>query len=237
MAVEKPFAGEPDGALRGAASECSRKFNEDFTAERWLFALQAGLAEARGLPWGERGRTLVLGHSEGSSMAAMVAGHDPTVTDVIFFAGPGVTPYYAGIASDYQSYRTSAERAARVEEREAQVRAIFQKPDSVDDFAWGHPYKRWASFYRLSSVDELSRSKARVYIGIAMSDENVAPLATEALGAELLVRGKDVTVRRIQDADHGFNAVEGAKGSLLRDEYSRAFTWFWDGAQKSPSSR
>jgi len=91
MAVEKPAAGPVASGSEGTARQCSAAFNADFTADRWLVALQAALADARRLPWVDRRRTLVFGHSEGAVMADLLAGVDQTVTDVVSIGGSGTT--------------------------------------------------------------------------------------------------------------------------------------------------
>ncbi len=219
LVVDKPFAGEKPGAKRGAARDCSLAFNQDFTAERWLEALRAALADARKLPQVDRSRTLVWGHSEGAVMAALVAGHEPYVTDVVWFAGAGTTQLFDQFA---QAYDTCFDRSKCLEETERLARAILAKPDSATDFAWGHPFKRWASFYRASPVDELLKSKARVYIGDGTQDRSVSVMSLELMAARLISAGHDVTIRRVPDADHSLNGPD----TTTADEYRRALEWF-----------
>jgi len=220
LVVDKPFSSERAGAQPGTATACDPRFNVDFTAERWLEALRAALTDARKLPWVDRSRTLVFGHSEGAVMAALVAGSEPSVTDVIWLAGSGTTQLFDQFA---QTYDTCVDRAACFAELEAEVKAINAKPDSATDFAWGHPFKRWSSFYRVSPVDELLKSKARVYVGDGTADRSVSVMSLELVAAKLLSAGHDVTIRRVPGADHGLNGPE----STTAKEYQRALDWFW----------
>ena len=41
---------------------------------------------------------------------------------------------------------------------------VLAKPDSIDDFWMGHPYRRWSSFLKDSVIDELKRGHAKVYL-------------------------------------------------------------------------
>ena len=227
LVVEKPFAGETPGVHQGAARDCSDAFNADFTAERWLVALRAAMADARRQPWIDPRRTLVWGHSEGAVMAALVAGQDPSVTDVVWIAGAATTQLFDQFA---QAYDTCFDRSACLAKTERLARAVLAKPDSATDFAWGHPFKRWASFYRVSPVDELLKSRARVYLADGTLDRSVSVMSLELMAARLISADHDVTVRRVANADHALNGP----ASTTDGEYRRAMAWFRTGAVPPP---
>jgi pimeloyl-ACP methyl ester carboxylesterase len=145
IAVEKPFSGLV--AKAGQAPGCSDAFNSDFTAESWQIALQAALNDARKLRRVERHRTLVFGSSEGAVMASALAANDPSITDVVFMSGSGTTQLFDFIA---QAYRSCFNASACLAEIEKNLVEIKSDPSSGTKFAWGHPYKRWTSFF---SVD------------------------------------------------------------------------------------
>jgi len=224
VAVEKPFSGTaPDGAA-GTARECSTEFNEDFTAATWLAALQASLDDARRLPWVDRQRTLVFGMSEGAVMAALLAGQDERITDVISVGGSGTTQLFDFIASAYQR---CFNRSKCLEDVEAQARAIAAAPQSSTLFAWGHPYKRWSSFFRIDPGASLLRSTARIYIAFGTADASVPALSQELTVARLLSAGRDVTVSRIPDAGHGLTSPDQPSMTEIDQQYRRALAWFW----------
>jgi dienelactone hydrolase len=223
MAVEKPFSGAIGKGEAGTAQPCSAAFRKDFTAESWLAALQAALKDARGNPWVDNSRTLVLGESEGTVMASLLASHDPSITDVVWLSGTGTTQLYDFIVSYYRR----CPDASCFGELEAQVAAIRADPDSADKMAWGHPYKRWTSFFGVDPTEEMLHSKARLYLAIGTADESVPPLSSEIAVARLTAAGHDVTVRRVPDANH----MLMRKGQTLEDglgkEQRLALDWFW----------
>jgi acetyl esterase/lipase len=104
--------------------------------------------------------------------------------------------------------------------------AIRAAPDSADQFAWGHPYRHWSSFFGVEPGDELVRSRARVYLAFGTADISTPPLSQEVAVAKLMAAGRDVTVRRVPDADHSLIAP-GEDLSALDREYRRALDWFW----------
>ena len=75
----------------------------------------------------------------------------------------------------------------------------------------GHPYRRWSSFNGVrQALDELLRTKARLFVAQGTADQNVGPSQRfDVLYATLLEHGRGVEARRIAGADHGFR-IQGA---------------------------
>jgi pimeloyl-ACP methyl ester carboxylesterase len=226
MAVEKPFSGA--GGSDGTTLECGAAFNADFTAESWLDAIEAALDTALRQPWVRKDRVLVVGGSEGAVMAALLARRDPRVTDVAMIGGSGTTQLFDMIALAYQR---CFDRSPCIAEIERQARAIAARPDSATDFAWGHPFRRWSSFFRAEPGDALLASRARVHLAFGTADASVPPLSQEILVAKLLGAGRDVTVDRIADADHALQARGAQDLSGLDREYRSIFNWFAAGGK------
>jgi pimeloyl-ACP methyl ester carboxylesterase len=224
LAVEKPFARVVPNQQAGSAQGCGAEFNADFTAESWLVALQASLADARRLPWVDRRRTLVFGTSEGAVMASLLAASDERVTDAVVIGGSGTTQLFDFIAFAYQR---CFDRSQCVAEIERQARAIAAAPQSATDFAWGHPYKRWTSFFGVDPGAALLRSRARVYVAFGTADSSVPAISQELIVARLMSAGRDVTVRRVPNAGHGLTSAGAADWSEVDREFGLALEWFW----------
>lgn len=224
VAVEKPFAGETRTNTPGTANSCKPEFNADFTAERWLQALQASLNDARKSPWVDHKRTAVLGVSEGAVMSTMLAAKDAGVTDVIAISGSGTTQLYDFFA---QAYRTCFDVSNCLAKVEDTVRAIAADPENPSRFAWGHPFKRWTSFFRVDPGEQLLKSKARVYLAFGTNDHAVPALSQEVAVAKLLAAGRNVTVRRVADADHSLRQTGATNLDDLDDVERAALDWFW----------
>lgn len=225
VAVEKPFAGQSAASNAGMATACSPEFNQDFTAERWLLALQASLNDARKSPWVDQHRTMVLGTSEGAVMATMVASKDDRITDVVVIGGSGTTQLYDFFA---QAYRTCFDISGCLAKVENTARAIAAEPDSSTRFAWGHPHKRWSSFFRIDPSEQLLKSKARVYLAFGTNDDAVPALSQEITVAKLLAAGRTVTVRRIADGDHSLRQPGTTNLDDLNTVQRAALNWFWN---------
>jgi hypothetical protein len=124
------------------------------------------------------------------------------VTDVALVGGSGPGQLFDFVAAAYAGSGTDAERLKSIEALQAQLAEIDADPQNWRKFAWGHSYKRWSSFFRASSVDNLRRSKARIYLVSGMADANVPILSTEVIWSELAPLGRDIRFRRIAGADH-----------------------------------
>lgn len=226
IVVEKPFA-DPANAGRGDATHCPAAFNADFNVDSWRAALRAALADARRLPWVDRSRALVIGVSEGAAMAGALAAVEPEVSDVALISGPGGTQLFDLIVRAYAGCAVPEDCVGAVEAVQRQASEILAHPDETRRFAWGHPYKRWASFFRLSVQRELLSSRARTYILAGTADASVPILSTEIAVAELTAAGRDVTVRRLPGRDHSLRPLGDASWTALNAEYERIFAWFW----------
>lgn len=221
MAVEKPFSAI--GIQSGSAQGCSAAFNDDFTAESWLAALQAALKDARKMLWVDQKRTLVLGTSEGAVMASLVAANDPAITDVVSISGSGTTQLFDFVA---QAYRNCFDTSLCLADIEKNVVAIKSDPTSSTKFAWGHPYKRWTSFFAIDPGELLLKSKARVYIAIGTADDTVPAISQELAVAKLVLNRHDVTVRRVAEGTHSLNRRGASNWDDLDRELSTALEWF-----------
>jgi predicted esterase len=228
MAVEKPYSGvvpNPSGQSSSANQSCTPEFNDDFTAESWLVALQASLQDARQSSWIDKERTLVFGFSEGAVMAAMLAGNDTSITDVISIGGSGTTQLFDFFAFAYQRCPDVTPCLDAVEE---QHREILADPLSSSKFAWGHPYKRWTSFFRADLSSLLLQSNARIYMAFGTADDSVPALSQELAVARLLAAGKKLTVRRVPNANHALMSVNAPSFNDIDQEYRAALQWFVD---------
>lgn len=157
-------------------------------------------------------------------MAGMLAGRDDSITDVISIGGSGTTQLFDFVAL---AYKRCFDASACIADIDRNVQAIQQTPNSSTDFAWGHPHKRWTSFFRIDPGEELVRSKARVYLAFGTADDNVPALSAELAVARLRLAGRNVTVRRVPNAGHMLS--DSVQGNL-RDtdrEFRAALNWFW----------
>lgn len=226
MAVDKPYqtAGRQDGEPNGAL-ECSAEFNKHYSYDTWLATLRTALQHALARPDVDPSRVLVVGMSEGGVLAAGLARAMPQVSAVALVGSSGTTQLYDMIASTYQGSGSDADKLKELQLIEATVKQIMAEPDSVSKFAWGHTYRRWSSFLAQSPADNLLQSKARVYIASGMQDKSVPILSSEAMYAQLRMRGRDVTMVRVPGGSHDLLTEAGGR-EQVQQEYDAIVRWF-----------
>lgn len=206
LVVEKPgvkFLDKPEHF--GGAQDSSEEFRREHTLERWGAAIGAALQVGRTLPGVDGDRVLVLGHSEGGIVACRVAAENPCVTHVAVMAGGGPTQLYDLIELARRG------KIGPPDNPEAGVKFVMDgwkqvlaNPDAIDQYFMGHPHRRWTTFCQTSPIEEIVKSKAKVFIAQGTVDTSVLPETADLLYAELLARGRDVTYEKIDGGDHGF---------------------------------
>lgn len=228
MVVEKPFAPASPPDQSRAALGCPKAFNDYFAMGTWLATIKHALRHALSLPEVEPQRVLVIGISEGATVAAALARDMPEVSAVALIGGSGPTQLYDFVANVYRSGGDDADKERQLRELDASVARINRTPDSTDSFEWGHTHKRWSSFFRESSANNLSQSRARIYLASGMADQNVPILSTEVMAAQLRAQGRDITFRRVPFAGHAL-IVDKAPLQDMQKEFDAIMAWFGAG--------
>lgn len=229
LVVEKPgveFLSQP--SRPGSSLEGTAEFNREFTLPRWTEAINAATKASLKLDNVDTSKVLALGHSEGGQLACTLAAVNPAITHVAVMAGGGPTQMFDFIEFARQGVMYDPDQTA--EERIAALLTDWQKvladPDAADKFILGHSHRRWSSFAKVSSIDAIARSKAKVFIAQGTADMNSLPASSDVLYAELLTRGRDVTYERIPDADHGFMTADDTQGQGWTSTNGKAIEWF-----------
>jgi dienelactone hydrolase len=218
---------------RGVATQGSPEFRREHTLERWAEAVSAALRAARQLPLADPGRCLVIGHSEGGVIAARVAAENPFVTHVASLAGGGPPLLFdflesarAGRLDLYKDLPSDPER--QVARLLADVADIQSDPDNPDKFWGGHPYRKWSTFWSSSPLEELLKTKARIFIAQGTADKSGRTVAGfDVLFATLLAHGRPVTARLIEGADHGFGVADHPERDGWKEMFEEIRDWFF----------
>ncbi|MES2676651.1 MAG: alpha/beta fold hydrolase [Pseudomonadota bacterium] len=226
LAVEKPFSGRRQNADGNAVeATCTQDFHRDFTAASWVAALNTAIQAATAKMNYTPAHILIFGHSEGAGIASKVAVENSHVTHVITSGGSGTSQMFDFIAFAYQN---CFDRSTCIDQAYRELDNINQDPQSHTKFAWGHPYKRWSSFFRLDPAENLLKAKAKVYLMFGTSDAATPALSQEIIAAKLKSSGKDIIVRRVPNANHMLQHSSLSNLDDLTSEYNLAFDWFWN---------
>jgi len=163
---------------------------------------------------------VVIGHSEGSDVAAGVAAKNPNVTHLVllgFSAAHGLFDAFISLRRQLNSGKIS--RQEFVEKYDwliSKYRDIRANPESFEEF-YGHTYKRWASYCFDASLQNLAAITIPIFLGIGSLDENA--IGSDYFVADLVRREKDnLTYKNYLDCDHGFFKHCGDKSESIHNE-------------------
>jgi predicted esterase len=216
LIVEKPgvaFLVQPKQP--GGAMEATDEFKREHTLERWGEANAAALRAVLAMPGIASSPVLVAGHSEGADVACRVAGLEPRVSHVAPLAGAGATQLFDFLLLAAQA--RPDDKPGDAEARRQQVltdwSAVLADPNSTEKFWLGHPYRRWSSFLTGNRLEDLMKTRARIFIAHGTADTAVPVTSADWLFAELTARGRDVRYERIEGGDHGLKRPDEATDS------------------------
>jgi predicted esterase len=229
MIVEKPgvsFLYNPTDP--GTAENCTDTFKKEHTLERWAEALQASVLAAKNQFDIDTRKMLVAGHSEGGITSAKFAANNAFVTHVAVLSGSGSNQVFDLVATIRKSNQNRP-----VNEREAAANQIFKNhrqilndPDNWQSFMWGHPFRRWTSFLATSTLEQLKKSSAKIYLAHGTEDTSVPIEAFDVNLAEMLRMNRVVVPDRREGARHNLNkpGQNGPEG--MREVLSAVGDWF-----------
>ncbi|MBI3934807.1 MAG: prolyl oligopeptidase family serine peptidase [Acidobacteria bacterium] len=237
LIVEKPgieFLEQHTNA--GTSVDASAEFLRENALERWAEAVSAALQAARTLPLADKTRCLLIGHSEGATVVAMVAAQNKFVTHLTSLSGNGPTVLFelmhkAGEGRLYPALPSDPEQ--QMAQLLADVAAIRADPTNSTRLILGHTPLYWSSRWTFSTMQELSRTKARIFLAHGTADQNVTIAHFDMMYAHLLAQGKDVTARRYQGADHGYRFADQPDRDGWKEVFEESRTWFLESPPKA----
>lgn len=231
LIVEKPgiefLEQHPD---LGTETHAPLKFRQENTLERWAEAVTAALRAARSLSLADHSRCLLIGHSEGSIVVSRVAAENGFITHVATLAAGGPTILFELIeeAREGRLYATlPPDPDKQLAQLLADIAAIHEDPRNPEKLVLGHPHRYWSSFLPSSEMEELSSTKARIFIAHGTADRKVAVTNFDVLYAHLLALGKDVIARRINGADHSFGFADQPNRFGWKEIFEEIRDWFF----------
>lgn len=194
------------GRGRGRHQLCSGEYIRTANREDRIRELKLLVGALVDLEAVDTKRVVLVGYSEGGSVAAGTAS-EPVVTHLGLFGGGGPTHMFDMLV--HLRRRLRGNPPAVVEKRVARLmekfRDVLRHPDSLDRRFQGHPYRRWAGFFRYAVVDALLALDIPIYMAHASRDQVVPIHSADFVELEFIRRGKDnLTVRRYPGVGHNF---------------------------------
>lgn len=235
LVVEKPgveFLVQPNQV--GAAREASETYNQEFTLDRWVEAINAAVHATSELPQVDASNILALGHSEGGQVACQLAAVNPAITHVANMAGGGPNQLFDLIeqARSGDLYDPNATPEQRIQMLMTEWRKVQDDPLAHDKFILGHAHLRWSTFLSSSPIEAILQSKAKVFVASGTEDKNSLPASSDVFYAELLGRGRECVYERIEGANHGFMLPDDQDGKGWLETNRKAVEWYLNDIRK-----
>ncbi|MCO4781950.1 MAG: prolyl oligopeptidase family serine peptidase [Candidatus Cloacimonetes bacterium] len=219
MVVEKPYVEFLDfNTSPGSAKNCSINFNESHTLENWSQALKASIEDAMALPFVNKSRVLLIGHSEGAISVSMVASMLPEITHVATLSGSGPSQLF-----DFVAMASSPEEVQHIYKT---YEAIQEDPLSSIKFWRGHPFIRWSSFFSFSTIELLEKTRAKLYMVHGENDQAVPVSSFDALVVDLKRKKRPFSFLRIPEANHSLNKPKQSSPEGMRNVFKMISQWF-----------
>ena len=218
--------GNPDGSAVGASAE----FLRENTLPRWAEAVSASLKAASRLPLADRKACLVIGHSEGALVVAMVAKENPFVTHVASLSGTGPSILFELMQKAREGRLYSnlpSDPELQMAQLQADIEAVHSDPSSQSRLMLGHSHLYWSSRFLSSAMEVLPKLKARIFLAHGSADRNVAVANFDLLYAQLLAQTKDVTAHRYEGADHGYHFADQPDRDGWKEVFEAVRDWFF----------
>ncbi|WP_312921929.1 alpha/beta hydrolase [Empedobacter brevis] len=156
-------------------------------------------------------KVLVIGHSEGSDVAAKLGTLNKTITHIGFWAGGANTQYY-----DFALFIRKKLNEGKIDEQTAkqqldsvfsQLKEIEANPNSTSKLWIESTYRRWHHFSE-PPIENLLKIKVPVFVVHGAKDTSVPVESALLIPVEFIRHKKNnLTFKLYPEYDHSFNKV------------------------------
>lgn len=172
---------------------------------------------------------ILVGHSEGSHVAAGVSSINARLTHLVVFpfsAGHGLFDSLLHLRE--QLRRNEISEQAFLQEYDklvSQFEAICEDPNSTDKQFAGHAYRRWSSYAFDWPLRDLLKVEIPIFLGVGSQD--LSAIGTDWTISEFVKAKKhNLTYRHYINHDHGFFEHKGDKAhNRQKDVFCDVMSW------------
>ena len=182
-------------------------------------------------------KLIVIGHSEGSTVAAKLGTINKKITHIGYWSGGGNTQYYdfaLFIRKELNEGKIDEETAKqRLESLFAKIKEIEAEPNSISKFWLGNTYRRWSQFSE-SPVESLLKIDIPIFFAFGAKDVSVPIESALIIPIEFIRNQKDnLTFRLYPDYDHSFNKIPTNYNENRESRWMNVFDEFMEWTNKS----
>ncbi|MBB6502883.1 alpha/beta hydrolase family protein [Pedobacter cryoconitis] len=184
---------------------------------------------------------VVMGYSEGSQVAPMVAVLNKKVTQIVCFVGNAQNQLYDFIINA----RLDADRNKITQEQGQQIvdslytvyEKIYANPKATDKKWFGATYFKWSSFSQFTPLENMLKLDIPILYVAGGKDNNQTIIDIDYAKLEFLRRGKkNLTYKVYPNSNHGFQEItvkDGKETKVDRSDEVHQFAFNWLATRKS----
>ncbi len=170
----------------------------------------------------------VMGHSEGSDVAARLAVINKKVTHLGFASGNGAPQMFNDVLFIRRKMHSgeinAVEAQAQLDAYFTGMEGVFKRPGSVTDTFRGDTYK-WHYAINQPPIENLLKLKIPIFLTIGSNDEAVPVEATDYIKSEFVrLQKSNLTYKVYPNSNHSY--VETLPNGESRDHWSELFADF-----------
>ncbi|MCC9165256.1 alpha/beta hydrolase [Pontibacter harenae] len=170
----------------------------------------------------------VMGHSEGSDVAARLAFINKKVTHLCFASGNGAPQMFNDVLfirrKMHKGEISAAEAQAQIDSYFTGMDRVFKKPNSVTDIFRGNTYQ-WHYAINKPPIENLLKLKIPIFLTIGSDDEAVPIEASDYIKSEFVrLQKNNLTYKVYPNSNHSY--VETLPNGESKDHWSELFDDF-----------
>ena len=181
-------------------------------------------------------KVIVIGHSEGTDVAAKLGTINKKITHIGFWSGGGNTQYY-----DFALFIRKELGEGKIDENTAkqqmdslfsQIKKIEAEPNSTSKYWLDNTYRRWSHFSE-PSVENLLKINIPVFVAFGAKDLSVPVESALIIPIEFIRHKKNnLTFRLYPDYDHSFNRIPTNENENGESHWMNVFDEFMEWTNK-----
>lgn len=188
-------------------------------------------------------KIIVVGHSEGSDVAAGIAAGSNDISMLGIMSGGGTSQMFDFAMGARKKIKGMSPSKAEefISSLFAQFEDVFKNPQSHTKQWHGHPYSRWHSYFTRAPIESLLKVKVPIFMVHGSDDTSVRIESSDFVYLEFLRHGKkNLTYRRYPGLDHSLACdtsrpgCDPKKRSRFPKVVSDLLTWVESGGKTGP---
>ncbi len=194
-------------------NKCSSEYHQHATLESRVKEYIDVLQWAKSQPIANKNKIIMMGFSEGTDIVAKVGATSNIPTHIGYFSGGGYTQMYDFLIFTRYQWNENPKDLVKtnhnVDGLMWKLRDVMAHPNSTKKTYMGHPYKRWASFFKNEPYKELLKFNGKIFVAHGGKDRSVPIESIDYIEIQFILNGRDnLLVKRYPNLNHSLQLCQ-----------------------------